>query len=88
MATMKEMKNSMTIYYSKSSGDIKSYCTGVQDMSLFGENTNDFSVIWDFVVLPKDDYVLKNWQNFRYNAEKKQLEIKQDAVVKDYPVAK
>lgn len=86
MATIAEMQSSMTLYYSKSSGDIKAFCTGIQDMSFFGSDSEDYSIIWDFVVLPLDNNVLDNFKNFTINLTTKQLEIKSSAVPQ-YPVA-
>jgi len=86
MATIEENNNSMTIFYSKSTGNIKSLATGIQDMNLFGADKDDYSIIWDFVVLPKDEYVINNWKQFKINLTTKTLEILANTIP-DYPVA-
>lgn len=86
MATIEENNNSMTIYYSKSTGAIKSLATGIQNMSFFAEDEADYSVIWDYVVLTRDDYVLKNPSQFKINLDTKALEIIAGSIP-NYPVA-
>jgi len=85
MATIEENENSMTIFYRKSNGDIKGIMTGINDMSAFGDEEADFNLIWDYVVLPKDDFVLQNPFNFKVNIETKSLEIKANSL--NYPIA-
>lgn len=84
--TIEQMESSMTIFFSKSSGAIKSLATGIQSMDMFGEDKGDFSIIWDYVLLTKDDYVLNNYKQFKINLETKTLEIIPGAIP-DYPVA-
>ena len=86
MPTIEEMNSNMTIFYSKSSGDIKSLATGIQDMDMFGVNAADYSIIWDFVVLAIDDYVLKNPDQFKINLATKTLEMLAGAMP-EYPTA-
>lgn len=80
------MEEKMTLYYRKKTGDIMSYCTGVQDMSFFGQTQEDYELIWGYVVVDRDDYVLSNTSQFKINLETKQLEIKQEAI-SQYPIA-
>lgn len=86
MASIEEMQAKMTLYYSKRTGDIKSYCTGINDMSYFGDNLEDYIIIWDYIVLERDNNVINNIKNFKINVETKQLEMKPDAVPQ-YPIA-
>jgi hypothetical protein len=65
MATLEEHENSMTLYYSKRTGEITAYSTGIQDMNFFGGNKEDYEIIWDFIVLEKDNYVLENRDKFK-----------------------
>ena len=62
--TIAEMEAKMTIYYSKSSGIVKRVASGIQDMSMFGVEAEDYSVIWSFIVLPIDNYVIQNPDKF------------------------
>lgn len=85
MGDIAEFENKMTIFYRKANGEIKNIVTGIQDMSFFGEEEGDYSLIWDYVVLDKDDFVISNPLNFKVNIVSKQLEIKLGNFV--YPVA-
>ncbi|SHH55969.1 hypothetical protein [Clostridium intestinale] len=65
MATIEEHEKSMTLYYSKRTGEITTLSTGIQDMNFFGDNKEDYEIIWDFIVLEKDNYVLGNKDKFK-----------------------
>lgn len=65
MATIDEMNDKMTLFYSKKTGEITQYITGIADMNIFGNNKDDFKVIWDFIVSEKDDYVVQNIDKFK-----------------------
>ncbi|MSS43798.1 hypothetical protein FYJ27_08660 [Anaerosalibacter bizertensis] len=75
MASMAEHQNSMTIFYRKRDGEIRGYATGIQDMSFYGDNAEDFSLIWDYVVLERDRQVLDNIEKFKINTETKEIEL-------------
>jgi hypothetical protein len=75
MPNIEEMKNNMTIFYSKSNGSIKGAGSGIQNMNIYGDDAEDYSLIWDFIVLPIDDYVIKNVQLFKINVNTKNLEM-------------
>lgn len=86
--TQAEHEAKMTIFYSKSRGEIKGVFTGIQDMSVYGKDEEDFSIIWAFVVLDIDNYVIQNANKFIMNlaGEQPVLSIKKEEVDK-YPVA-
>ena len=84
--TIKNAKENMTLFYTKSNGDIKGYCSGIQTMSYFGENETDFSQIWDFKVFPIDKYVIDNWQKFTINLTTLAIELKHQDIPQ-YPIA-
>lgn len=86
MATIDEMQNSMTLFYSKKTGEIKAFSTGIQDMSFFGTDKEDYEIIWDYVVLTKDENVLNNFKSFKVNLSTKTLEILPGAI-SNYPIA-
>ena len=71
--TLNEFESKMTIFYSKRTGEILTFCTGVQDMSLFSKNADDYSIIWDYVVVNYDNFVIKNIYSFVVNKETKEL---------------
>jgi len=66
----------MTIFYSKNTGKINCYCTGVQDINYFGEFKEDLEAVFTFIVVPLDNFVLKNIELFIVNIETKQLKLK------------
>ena len=75
----------MTLYYSKSTGIIIKYCTGVQDMSIFGELQADNEIINDFIVVDLDERVLSNISAYRVNSTTKTLGIMAE-FVPQYPI--
>lgn len=68
-------ENKMTLFYSKRTGEIQTFCTGVQDMNFFGENKLDYELIWDFLVLDYDQRVLSNFNMFVVDIDTKKLKI-------------
>lgn len=73
MATIEEMEKKMTLYYSKQTGEIKAMCGGIQDMNFFGNNKVDYEIIYDYVVMDKDEYVLNNIDKFKVVDEQVKL---------------
>lgn len=65
MATIEEMQSKMTLFYSKQTKEIKCMATGIQDMDYFGENKVDFNLIYDYLVIDKDDYIFDNTHLFK-----------------------
>lgn len=65
MATIEEMNLKMTIFYSKQTGEIKASCGGIQNMNFFNENKIDYEIIYDFIVVDRDEYVLNNIDKFK-----------------------
>lgn len=80
MATMEEHQKSMTIFFRKKDGEIKGYASGIQDMSFYGDDEEDFALIWDCVVLEKDRQVLDNIEKFKINIKTKEIELLQEFV--------
>ena len=67
------MDEFMTIYYRKANGEIKSIMSGSCDMNVFGDEKEDYILIWDYIVVPYDEYVRFNWKQFKVNLENKSL---------------
>lgn len=86
MYTLSEYENSMTLFYSKRNGEIKCYSSGIQDMNYFGEDKADYEIIWDFIVKPVDEYVLKNIKLFKIDLETKEIAMIANAIPQ-YPIA-
>lgn len=67
-------ENKMTLFYSKRSGDIQTFCSGIQDMNFFGENKEDYEIIWDFINVPLDEDIIKN--TYKYKIEDGEIVLK------------
>lgn len=76
--SIEDFQNSMTIYYWKKDGNIHSYCTGISDMSTFGNYADEYALILDYVILPLDRTVLTYLNQFYIDLETKQVKIRQD----------
>lgn len=57
-----EFNNIMTVFYSISTGKIKSIVSGKQDMNVFGEDKEDYN--YEFLIVDKDEYIFKNFEKF------------------------
>ena len=71
--TIEEFENSMTIYYFKRDGSIHSWCTGINDLSTFGNHKEDYELILDYLILSIDRYVLDNLKYFTVDIDRKEL---------------
>ena len=82
---MKELEsadNKMTIFYSKRTGDIKGYTTGITDFGYFGDDAEDMKIIYDFIVVDYDDYVLDN--AYQFIVENDRVKLKDDVDLGKY----
>lgn len=59
------MNEKMTLFYSKRTGEIKAYTNGQTDMGFFGDDQKDFELIFDYLVVDSDDYVMDNTERFQ-----------------------
>lgn len=80
--TMAEHEQSMTVFYYKSNGEVYSYATGIQDFTSFGAHAEDYKIILDVVVLPKDLFILDNMKMFKVNTEDKSLVYNQEMLAR------
>ncbi len=71
--TIEDFENNMTIYYRKATGAIKQVAGGIQDMSVFGDEESDYTLIWDFIIAPRDENVRDNMNQFTVDLETKEL---------------
>lgn len=55
----------MTVYFNKRTGTITDLCTGQNDMNWYGEEKDDYALIFDFVVIEYDAYVFTNHHQFK-----------------------
>lgn len=63
----------MTIYYRKKTGEIKMMMSDTCDMSVFGEEQEDYAQIWDYIHVEMDEMVRNNRSQFSVDVEKKEL---------------
>jgi hypothetical protein len=54
----------MTIFYRLRNLEISDTCTGVQSFRYFGENIEDYEMIYGRLVLDYDVFILRNTQDF------------------------
>lgn len=73
MATIAESNESMTVYYSKSTGIIRAVSSGVEDMSFYGEQAEDMSIIQGYIVLPFRKDVFQNKDHYKIDTDTLQL---------------
>ena len=59
------MEDKLTIFYNKRNGRIKELCGGEQDMSWFGDEQQDYELIFDFLIIDYDPYILENYMNMK-----------------------
>lgn len=62
---VEEGKPLMTIYYNKRTGTITDLCTGKNDMNWYGNEKEDYEMIFDYVVVEYDPYVFSNHHQFK-----------------------
>lgn len=51
----------MTVFYNKRLGSIIMVVDGVQDMSTYGVEEEDYKKIYDFIIVDRDMYVHNNF---------------------------
>ena len=76
------MNKKLTIFYNKRTGAIKELCSGEQDMSWFGDEKEDYELIFDFIRVEFDDFILENYQNMYI--EDGRVKIKESEVPERY----
>jgi hypothetical protein len=79
--------DSMTLIYNLRTGTIKAAFSGAQDMNvLYGDEAEDYKLIWGQLVAPNDNYVLSNITQFKINTATQTIEML-PTVVNKYPIA-
>lgn len=82
----------MTVIFSKQTGKIQAVFSGeLQTIkTLYGEDAEDFAIIWDEIIIPDDDGVLNNKSKFIVNTETREIELRPEYAinVEKYRVAK
>lgn len=63
----------MTVFFVKRTGKIKMIADGRQDMSMFGDDEPEQSMIWDYIVVEKDDVLQNNADQFHVDPETKEI---------------
>ena len=63
----------MTIYYRKKTGEIKMMMSDTCNMSVFGEEQEDYAQIWDYIHIEMDEMVRNNRSQFSVDLETKEL---------------
>ena len=55
----------MTVFYSKTTKEVRAISGGIQDFEFFGINKDDYSIIYDKVVVEYDSYAIRNMTLFK-----------------------
>ncbi len=58
------MNGKMTIFYRKSTGDLIDISTGEQTIDFYGDLKADYELIYNFIVVDYDEYVMRNSRLF------------------------
>jgi len=80
MASINEHENKMTVFYKKENGNIDKVFIGIQDMNVYGQYKDVFSMVFDFIVTNYDSYVQNHMEMFYVDTETKQLKLKSELV--------
>ena len=51
----------LTIFYNKRTGVVKELCSGEQDMDWFGDEKQDYELIFDYIIVDFDAFILENY---------------------------
>ena len=78
----------MTIIFNKKLGIIKGVFSGdLQTIkSLYGDEAEDYALIWDEINMPDDETVIHHSSQFIINVNTRQLEM--IPVISSYPISK
>ena len=82
MATIEENNKKMTIFYMKSDGSIVNFSTWIQDMDFYGKHKQEYGLIYDFIVVDYDEYVMNNLFDFYVDIKEKRLRLMQENLSK------
>jgi hypothetical protein len=66
----------MTIFYKKRNGDIISVLDGEHNMSMYGDMEEDYSLIYDFIVIPNTVSLHRNFN--LYIVKDNEVSIRED----------
>lgn len=77
-------ETNMTVFYLKDLGKIKNIITGIQTMDFYADEKDAMSLIMDTVVLPIDQYVIKNANSFIIDISTKTLKLKDTSEITKY----
>lgn len=71
--TIEDFEQSMTVFYFKRTGEIKNISYGISDMSFYGDNQEDYSLIIDFIIVNMDPFVFDRVSDFIVDLESRKL---------------
>lgn len=78
-----ETRTKMTIFFQKSTGNIKSvtdWKTSIEDYFVEEADKQDYSLIWDYVVIDYNESIFNNYDLFRIDTETQQIIVKEDVL--------
>lgn len=84
MALIGNDETKMTVFFSKSTGDIKNIIKGIHDMSFYGKDADDFSIIWDYEFVDYDPFIIYNASLFEFSLDERCLKFKSNLQIMKY----
>ena len=55
----------LTVFYNKRTGSIKELCSGEQSFDWFGDEGQDYQLIYDLIVVDFDSFIFENYMNMK-----------------------
>lgn len=84
MEQIQNAREKMTIFYKLRNYEIDSICTGIQDLELYSDfELEDAKLIYGYVIVDLDMYVLKNRRFFELIMENDELKLQMKEEYKD-----
>lgn len=74
-------REKMTIFYQKSTGAIKcvtDWETCIEDYFVEEADKQDYSLIWDYIVMDYNDSIFNNYSLFKIDTDTQQITFKED----------
>ena len=73
----------MLVIFSKRTGKIQSVCSGdLQRMeTLYGDESVEYALIWDEIIVPDDRAVINNTHKFIVNTKTRELELRPEYAI-------
>lgn len=78
-----ETRTKMTIFFQKSTGNIKSVTdweTSIEDYFVEEADKQDYSLIWDYIVIDYNESIFNNYDLFKVDIDMRQIVLKENII--------